>query len=67
MEDGNPSDEEDIMVMLEVTPKEDEYRLTIRSLDGKAISEEDFITHVEMWLHELQNATEERSRSGLVH
>lgn len=55
------------MVMLEVTPKEDEYRLTIRSLDGKAISEEDFITHVEMWLHELQNATEERSRSGLVH
>jgi hypothetical protein len=63
----SPEDEEEIMVMLEVSSGEDEYRLTVRSLDGKPIPEGDFITHIEMWLHEIQTASEEKTRAGVVH
>lgn len=45
---------EEVVVSLEISTDNMEYRLIIRSVDGKALTERDFIVNVEMWLHEME-------------
>lgn len=57
-------EEDEVMVLLEVSEDLTEYKLTVKSAQGSPLDDKDFIVHVEMWLHEVAQAETTRSKSG---
>lgn len=56
--------EDDIILMLEVNEKQDEYRLTVKSASGAPLLHEDFLLHLELYLNE---ATSGRPDGEVLH
>lgn len=56
--------EDEVMVVLEISPEADQYRITVRAMDGKPLNDKEFIMHLEMWLHEITQAEISREKSG---
>jgi len=65
MADNEPNHPDDyIIVVLEVNEDATEYCLKIKATNNVAISDHDFIMHVESWLHEVTQAEITKKDSG---
>lgn len=62
------SDHDEILVILEVSEDQTEYRLTVRSSEGASFDHKEFIINLEMYLHEISQAEIAREASnGYLH